>query len=291
MGHDERMLSVGLLAALVASVLFNVGMALQALEARAAPRALALKASLIVRLLHRPRWLLGSALGILGILPQVVALSYAPFVVVQTALAGGLLVLLWLAVRTLGEQVGPLDVVGVGAMMAGIGLVAWGAPSHVETHRGGLAVIVVVAALVLGAVVPWLARNTPFGTPMTMIVASGCGFAASNVATKLASDDFGLGHLGPAIAWSIVVVVAGLVAVLTQMTAFQVRDARVVIPVGFSVQTFLPIALEPFFMREHLATAPDGGVPILAGLVLLLVGTVLIARNEGVAELAAGAQP
>ena len=256
-----------------------------------APRALALKASLILRLLHRPRWLLGSALGILGILPQVVALSYAPFVVVQTALAGGLLVLLWLAVRTLGETVGPLDVAGVGAMMAGIGLVAWGAPSHVETHRGGLAVIVVVAALVLGAVVPWLARNTRFGTPMTLIVASGCGFAASNVATKLASDDFGLGHLGPAIAWSVVVVVAGLVAVVTQMTAFQVRDARVVIPVGFSVQTFLPIALEPLFMREHFETAPEGGVPILAGLVLLLVGTVLIARNEGVAELAAGAQP
>jgi hypothetical protein len=285
------MFSVGLAAALLASVLFNVGMALQALEARATPRTLALKASLLLRLLRRPRWVLGSALGIIGIAPQVIALSYAPFVVVQTALAGGLLVLLWLAVRTLGERVGLLDIAGVGAMVAGIGLVAWGAPSHVETHRGGLAVILVVAGLLGAAVIPWVGRNTPLGAPLMLIVASGCGFAASNVATKLASDDFGLAHLGPALAWSAVVVVAGLVAVVTQMTAFQVREARVVIPVGFSMQTFLPIALEPLFMREHFATAPDGGLPIFAGLALLFVGTLLVARNEGVVQLAAGAQP
>src|SRR4051812_30795130 len=90
-GEAAAMLALGLLAALAASTLFNIGMALQALEARAAPRSLALEASLLLRLLRRPLWLVGSALGVLGIAPQVVALAYAPFVVVQTALAMGLL--------------------------------------------------------------------------------------------------------------------------------------------------------------------------------------------------------
>src|SRR2546430_16194284 len=131
------MLGLGLAAALVASVLFNLGMAFQALEARRAPRSLALKGSLLLRLLRRPLWLLGSVLGVLGIGPQVLALDEAPFVVVQTTLATGLLVLLGIGVRLLGERVGWPELVAVGAMVGGIAFVAWGAPSHVETHRGG----------------------------------------------------------------------------------------------------------------------------------------------------------
>src|SRR5437660_10570093 len=91
-------LAVGLTAALVASVLFNVGIALQGIEARSAPPNLGHRASLLVLLLRRRRWLLGWLLGIVGIGPQVLALAEAPFVLVQPALAVGLLVLLFLGV-------------------------------------------------------------------------------------------------------------------------------------------------------------------------------------------------
>ncbi len=97
---------LGLASALVASALFNVGLAMQALEARAAPKSLSLRLSLLTRLLRKPRWLIGWLLGIIGIGPQVLALATAPFVVVQPALAVGLLLLLWIGSRTLGERVG-----------------------------------------------------------------------------------------------------------------------------------------------------------------------------------------
>jgi drug/metabolite transporter (DMT)-like permease len=290
-GHLARMFALGLGAAVVASVLFNVGMALQALEARRAPRSLALKGSLLLRLLRRPLWLLGSALGVIGIAPQVLALDEAPFVVVQTALAAGLLVLLAIAVSLLGERVGWEEVVGVTAMVAGIAFVAWGAPSHVETHRGGLVVLLVAAGLCAAALAPWLLpRKRRLDLPMVLVVGSGCGFAASNVATKLASDDLGLRHIPNGVAWGVVTVLAGIVAVVAQMTAFQVRAATVVIPVGFAVQTFLPIVLEPLFLRERLSSVAYDGAPLVAGLVLLLVGTLVVARNDTVAGLAAGAQ-
>jgi drug/metabolite transporter (DMT)-like permease len=285
------MFELGLAAALVASVLFNVGMALQALEARRAPRSLALKGSLLLSLLRRPLWVLGSALGVIGIAPQVLALDEAPFVVVQTALAAGLLVLLGIAVSVLGERVGWPELVGVAAMAGGIGFVAWGAPSHVETHRDGIAVILVAGGLCSAALAPWLVpRRRRLELPMLLIVASGCGFAASNVATKLASDDVGLRHIPNGIAWAVVTAVAGIVAVVTQMTAFQLRRATVVIPVGFAVQTFLPIVLEPLFLRERFASMAYDGAPVIAGLLLLLVGTVIVARDDAVADLAAGVQ-
>jgi hypothetical protein len=80
----------GLAAGLVGSVLFNLGIALQGLEARETPRSSALRPSLLGRLIRRPRWVLGLALGFVGIVPQVLAFATAPFVVVQTALAAGL---------------------------------------------------------------------------------------------------------------------------------------------------------------------------------------------------------
>jgi hypothetical protein len=70
------------------------------------------------------------------------------------------------------------------------------------------------------------------------------------------------------------------------MTAFQRRRATTVVPVSTAVQTFLPIVLEPFFLRERWAAAPLAGAPIAAGLLVALVGTVVVARNEGASSLA-----
>ncbi|HEY8646844.1 MAG TPA: hypothetical protein VIL77_13310, partial [Gaiellaceae bacterium] len=73
--------AIGLAAALGAAALFNVGVALQALEARKSPKSLGLKVELIRHLLKRPLWLLGIALEGIGFGPQLVALAYAPFAV------------------------------------------------------------------------------------------------------------------------------------------------------------------------------------------------------------------
>jgi hypothetical protein len=72
------------------------------------------------------------------------------------------------------------------------------------------------------------------------------------------------------------------------MTAFQRRRATVVVPLTTAVQTFLPIVLEPFFLREHWASARLDGAPIGVGLLVAAAGTMLVARTRSVSELAAG---
>jgi len=282
------MLVLGLAAALVASALFNIGLALQALEARDAPKWLGNKLSLLMLLLRRRRWLLGWLLGIIGIGPQVLALGWAPFVVVQPALAAGLLLLLWIGSRTLGERVGPPEWIGVIGIVAGLALVAAGAPPHTETHRGGLAVIAVVAALTVPSLLPFVVRGTRFDSALLVMIASGTGFAATNIATKLMSDDIGTGNLWNAAAWAAGGILLGVAATITGMTAFQRRRATIVVPVTTAVQTFLPILLEPFFLREHWASAPWDGAPIGAGLLAAAIGTTLVARSHSVSRLASG---
>src|SRR5262249_39131312 len=131
----------GLVAALLASVLFNVGVVLQAGDARGAPRRLAPPAALLGRLLRRPLWVLGLLLGLLGVWPQTVAYAKAPFVLVQPVLTLGLLIVLALGVRILHERVGVRELVGVAAIIGGVALVAWGAPAHTQLHRGAVPVL------------------------------------------------------------------------------------------------------------------------------------------------------
>lgn len=284
------MFFLGLAAALVASVLFNLGVALQGLEARETPRSSALRVSLLARLLRRPRWVLGLALGFVGIGPQVLAFATAPFVVVQTALAAGLLLLLVLAVRAFGERVGPLEIGGVAAIILGVALVSWGAPPHSEVHRSGLDALAVVAGLSLAALFPFFVRGTRLDSGMGVVIATGCGFGAANVATKLMSDDIGTRDWPAAGGWAALGLGLGVAATISNMTAFQRREAKTVVPVSTAIQTFLPVILEPLFLQEHWSAAAYAGGPIVLGLLLACVGSVLVSRTTAVSELTAGAQ-
>lgn len=284
------MFVVGLIAALVASALFNVGVALQGLEARATPRSSALRLSLLGRLLRRPRWVVGLVLGVVGIVPQVLAFATAPFVVVQTALAAGLLLLLFLAVRAFGERVGPLEIGGVSAIIVGVALVSWGAPPHSEVHRSGLDAFAVVAALALAALFPFFVRGTRFDSGMGVVIAAGSGFGAANVATKLMSDDLATRDWLAAAGWAALGLAMGIAATISGMTAFQRREAKAVVPVVTAIQIFLPVMLEPLFLQEHWSAAAYAGLPIVVGLLFAFVGSVLVSRTAGVSELTAGAQ-
>jgi len=278
----------GALAAVAASLMFNFGVALQALEARQAPRKLGLRLGLVGLLLRRPRWLAGQILGTAGIAPQVYALSVSPFALVQPLLAVGLLALLAIATTVLGERVTVQAVIGVVAIIGGIALVAWGVPARHDAHRGAAWVLPVVAVVGAAAVAPFVLQRLGRESTAVVVVASGIGFALTNIVTKLLSDDLSNGHLGQAAVWALIGLAFGVIATITGMTAFQLRPATMVVPVTTSVQTFLPILIEPLFLVERWTSARAYGIPVGLGTLLALAGTILVGRQGGVAQLASG---
>jgi drug/metabolite transporter (DMT)-like permease len=201
----------------------------------------------------------------------------------------GLLLVLFLGVRILHESVGNREIVGVVGIIAGVALVAWGAPPHSEAHRGWPAVVGVFAALAVAGLAPFLVRGTRLDTGMLVIVATGCGFGATNVATKLLGDDFDASHYATAAVWGLAALAMGLAATVVNMTAFQRRAATIVVPVSTAVQTFLPIVLEPFFLHERWSAARADGVPVAVGLVVALAGVILLAGSPVVSEMIAEA--
>src|ERR1700761_6213398 len=282
------MLAAGVIAGIVSSVLFNLGIAFQAIEARRTPRSEGLRVSLVWDLLHRRLWVTGLGIEWLGVPLEILAFAWAPFVVVQPLLACGLLVLLAVAHRLLGERPSLDAMLAVGAIIVGIGLIAWGAPGEQDTHRGAFAVIAVMTGLVLASLVPFALRGRRWDTALTAVIGSGCGFAATNVAIKLMADDLGNSHWPQAAAWLAVAAAAGFGATVTGMTALQRAPATTVIPISTAVQTFLPVALEPLFLEESFRDASLEGVPLVVGLVVMLVGVVVPARSRPVSAIAAG---
>lgn len=282
------MLAIGLACGLVASVLFNLGIALQAIEARRTSPEEALRTSLLIDLLRRPRWVVGLLLGGLGVVFEVVAFANAPFIVIEPLLSAGLLVLLAVGVKEMGETPDRRTLLGVLAIIAGTALIAWGAPSHSEQHRGPVTVVVVMGALLAVSLTPFLCRGTRFDTPMHANLGAACGFAATNLATKLLADDLGGGRYVEAVAWAAFALFAGITATISGMTALQRRPATTMVPVSTAVQTFLPVALEPLFLTENWRSAEGEGLLLVAGLVVMVVGTVLVARMRAVSALAAG---
>src|SRR4051794_33041349 len=126
---------IGAALACLASCLFNAAIAIQALETRKVPQQHGLRLSLLRRLVSRPRWLGGTALGALALPLQTVALLFAPLTVVQPCDAAGLLLLLYLGTRMLGERVGPRELLAVAAIVAGVRVLTVAAPNPRGTHR------------------------------------------------------------------------------------------------------------------------------------------------------------
>ncbi|HEY1852976.1 MAG TPA: hypothetical protein VGG40_00185, partial [Solirubrobacterales bacterium] len=230
-------------------------------------------------------------LGGLGVVFEVIAFANAPFVVIEPLLSAGLLVLLAIGIREMGERPGPGTLAGVLAIIAGTVLIAWGAPEHSEQHRGPVTVVVVMAAMIAVSLIPFATRGSRFDTPMHANLGSACGFAATNVATKLMADDLGGGHPAQAVAWAGVAALAGITATISGMTALQRRPATTLVPISSAVQTFLPVALEPLFLTENWRQAESEGLVLAAGLLVMVIGTVLVARVRAVSALSAGQAP
>ncbi len=275
---------IGVLAMMSGSLLFNLAAALQAYEARKASPKLALRLGLLATLARQPRWTAGLLLIVSGNVLQIAAYRIAPFVVVQPARAIGLVVLLMAGKHLLKEAIGKSEVTGVAAMIAGVTLLALNGSEVSDTPRTIAAAIAVVSFLACVALAPFAVGETTLGRPMGLIVAAGVGFASTNIATKLMSDA-SINHLVAAGVWAGVSLTLGIAATILAMTAFQRCAASTVVPVSVAIQIFLPVIVEPIFLRERFGSDSIGRGAIIGGLLLAFIGCVLVSRSKAASSV------
>lgn len=283
--------ALGLGAALGAAACYDTGYALQALEARRAPSGLALRPGLMVHLSRRPLWVGATALSVCGWPLQVLALAHAPLTLVQPVLALGLLLLLALGVRVLGEPVGRRELAGVVLIIGAVGCVAWAAPAEGGTVDRDVGLV--AALLVLGAI-----AAAPFGLgalgrrPVWVLIAgAGAADGLAAFVAKLIAEDVSSASWLPALA--LAVLVAGVVAlgVLSESTALQRAAATRVAPAVLSLQILIPVALAPLIGGEGWGDTPLAGAVLVAAMACVAGGVVLIGSSPAVVAIIARGDP
>jgi drug/metabolite transporter (DMT)-like permease len=263
--------------------MYNLGVALQALEARIAPAHQGLRPSLVVGLARRRRWLAGTALGLLGWPLQAAALLLAPLTVVQPALAFGLALLLVLGARTLHERVGARDVLAVAAIVAGVAWLAAVAPDASSHHVGGWPLAGALAGLGAIALVPYAMPGRLGG--IGAAISAGAAFGWGGLSTKFVADALDGHHWLAAAAWTLATGLSSALAVLSEMSALQRRPATQVAPLVFVIQVAIPVLAAPLLTGESWAHAPLGPAGIAVGLLVVASGAVALTAARAVRSL------
>ncbi len=288
------MLALGIVAAIGASLLYNASIAFQALEVRGVPQEHSLRPSLLGRLVRNRRWLGATALGLAGWPLEIVALLLAPLTVVQPCLVSGLILLLWLGAKRLGERPGRREWTAVAAIGLGVVGVALAAPERTTDHAGTGAITLALILVAIPILAPYALRfrhsphqgGVKVGSAATlgtlMVLSAGCGYAWTAIASKLLTDELAAGVLLVAVAWLATAVASEGLALLSEMSALQRRAATHVAPVMFAVQVLVPVVLAPLIFGESWGGTPLGGAVLVASMGVAVGGTVLLAGSSAV---------
>ncbi len=228
-----------------------------------------------VELFRSPLYALGIliALGSWGL--HVGALALAPISLVQSVIAGGLVLLTVVADRLFGINVTRREWIGVGLTAAGLAFLAatldrTGDSAHSHYDPGTLA-IYVSAVAVAGLLLAVVSRRA-----MVLAVAAGLLWAASDTSIKALSSH--LGNLGVGVLihpLAFVILIASLIGLLVSARSLQLGEAVPVIAVTSAAANLTTIAAGPIVFAEPLPPGTLGLVVRILAFVLVIAAAAL----------------
>jgi drug/metabolite transporter (DMT)-like permease len=277
----------GIAVAVGAACCYEGAYVLQALEARRAGGGDRLHASLLGRLVKRPRWVGGTALSGAGALLQVYALTLAPLTIVQPVLALGLVLLLALSSVVLHEHVGRRELTGVAAVVGGVVVVTLVADPGVGGAGDALGVALLLLVLGTLTALPFALRRR-LSDARLRVVAAASGDAWAAIGLKLVADALHRGALLPALVWVGSAALAGFLALTAEMSALQRIAATRVAPVVVSAQVLVPVIAGPLVFDEPWADTVPERLVLGAAILAVAGGAALLGGSAAVADVIAG---
>jgi drug/metabolite transporter (DMT)-like permease len=255
----------------------------------------------LMRLLRNPTWLVAIAGDFVGFLLNIAALSAGPVVVIQPLVVLMLPIALVVGWRFGGPRPRIGEGLGSAGIIVGLGcfLALAGQPSEGHTPQArymALAVVIVlVAGIVLSLSVLKLGatlRGSAYGA------AAGIYFGTLGVMVDGASNVVVRGGVsGLFTTWRGIVPLIAIVAlgtggiILTQVS-FQIGHLAATLPANLAADPVTAVLIGVLLLREHVPLAPWHLCGYLACLVLVIAGTMRLARRaeEGSAAVDSAAR-
>jgi len=270
--------------AVLASVGFGVGVALQRREALHTAPELSLRPGLVVRLVRRPLWLAGLAAEVVGFGLQAAALQHGSLVLVQPILATPVIVALVLGAVWWGEQVATREWLAMAAVIAGLAVflvatdprsVASNAPTALAWALAAGATLAVLLTVVrTGSRARGVSRATLLGAAAGLAD----GFMAALAKTFAGRLEYGVA--ATARSWApYAVVFGGLVAVLLTQSAYQAGHPTVALPVITVIDPLAGAAIGLTLFGDRVTLAGGSGAVGLAAAFVVLAALVVLSRG------------
>jgi hypothetical protein len=267
---------LGLLMALVTALMSVLGFFLKHRGAVAAPavelrRPLASTAALF----RSPVYTLGCVVATTSWGFHVAALSLAPISIVQTVIAGGLVLVTVVADRLFGVPVTRRDWIGVGLTAAGLAFLAAtieGTADSAHSDYGGVA----LPAFVGGVTVVGLALGVRGRAGPLLAVSAGLLWAGSDVTIKaLSSKTDALGAAVLVHPFAVVILVLSLAGLLISARSLQLGPVVPVIALTSATANALTIAAGPVVFAEPLPAGSGALLVRLAAFALVIAAAAL----------------
>jgi drug/metabolite transporter (DMT)-like permease len=290
----SKALALGLPTAMVSAALYGVAPLVQARAARREEESSGLGLGLLARLVLRPLWLVGLAVEAASFLLEVYALSVAPVAMVAPVMALDMIIFTLLAQRVLGERISLTGWLGVGSMVAGVGLLAYAFARRAQVGSAASTddlLAFLVLGLIFALVCAFLAnvaavRNMVAGAAFGFGAAAGVCYAIATLATRqigLAVNDRREGQSALADLLTTptpyVLVLFSVLALGLQQRGLQGKAAVIAFPVTSGVSAFLPVTLGLTLFDEP---APDGAqrVAFVVAMVMVAAGIAALGRDR-----------
>ncbi|HUQ62404.1 MAG TPA: DMT family transporter [Acidimicrobiales bacterium] len=277
---------IAVVAALMAALGYAVASVLQHQAVGREPSSHSMRPRLVLRLLARPRWLIGAAVNLTAYGFQFLALSYGSLVLVQPLMVSGLLFALPFGAVVGHKHMSRTDWLGALAVFAGVTvflLVA--SPSKGNPEPSGLAwaVVFVITLGIAGILVFAAGRHTARRT-MYLACATGIFYGLTAALTKtvahLVSND-AVGALGQWQPYALMAV--ALLSLLVGQSAFQSGPLSSSLPVLAVVDPVVSIVIGALAFKETVNTS-GATLPIeLAALASMVIGIFILGTSDLVA--------
>ena len=228
-----------------------------------------------VALFRSPLYTLGILIALTSWGFHVGALALAPISLVQSVIAGGLVLLTVVADHVFGIEVRRREWIGVGLTAAGLAFLAAtldgdAGSAHSHYHPGPLAIF-----LTLTGIAGLLLATAP-RKPGLLAVSAGLLWATSDTSIKALSSH--LGNLGAGVIihpLAFVILIASLIGLLISARSLQLGDAVPMIALTSAAANLTTIAAGPIVFGEPLPASRLGLVIRIVAFVCVIVAAAL----------------
>lgn len=232
--------------------------------------------------LFRSRWFaVGWGVAVVAWFLHVGALALAPLSIVQAVLSGGLVFLAVLAERYFGFQLGRRQWVGVTITAAGLVVIGLTGAGAGNTERASLAALIAVegAIFALGAALVRISARRHMGPRAQgrlLGAAAGALFGVSAVAIKYITDATPgplLGWLSP---WTLIAMLAGVIAFYASARSLQIGDGVEVIALTSVAANLAAILGGIIVFHDPIGSGPAGITARFLAFCLVIAGAALM---------------